>query len=415
MLKQYMHKRERYFAMLNDNRVVRPFEWGTEFIGHEQDADDPHKIFTKFSADVIANSDEYFSISRITDFHIESLSHESEPGAVATGDSNPKSKIQNPKSPDSPPSEGGVAAASADGVVLSTRYPESRVPKRRENHPAEAAPPLRKDGSLREPQILTWTSAVTTPSIENNTAYATYFPHKNHRAAVIVLPHRNAKAGTYFDLCKFFNQVGISALRVTLPYHEERMPPELERADYLVAPNVGRSLQSIRQSVADTRACVAWLKEQGYEKIGIVGTSIGSCVAFLAFVHDPSIDAAVFNHVSGYMADVVWHGLSTYHVRDGFGDNIDLDELREYWLPVSPMAYMEKLAAQAPRPQRYIYTLYDLSFPVELSRDTMRALRRHKIKHSKAAIPCGHYTLGEKPWVYLDGYKIIKFLHKNLK
>jgi hypothetical protein len=232
---------------------------------------------------------------------------------------------------------------------------------------------------------------------------------------VIILPHWNAKAGTYFDLCKFFNKVGISALRLTLPYHEERMPPELERADYLVAPNVGRSLQSIRQSVADTRAGVAWLKEQGYEKIGVVGTSIGSCVAFLAFVHDPSIDAAVFNHVSGYMADVVWHGLSTYHVRDGFGDNIELDELREYWLPVSPMAYMEKLAAQAPRPQRYIYTLYDLSFPVDLSRDTMRALRQHKIKHSKAAIPCGHYTLGEKPWVYLDGYKIIKFLHKHLR
>ncbi|HUR98211.1 MAG TPA: hypothetical protein VMZ26_09130 [Pyrinomonadaceae bacterium] len=414
MLKRYMHKRERYFAMLNDNRVVRPFEWGTEFIGHESDAEDPHEIFRKFSADVIANSDEYFSISKITDFVL------SEPGAVATGDlssdeiPNPKSKIQNRQ--DSPPSEGGVAAASADGVVLSSSINQDSTLPAGENHPAEAAPLLRKEGSRNAPQILTWTSAVSTPSPENNTAYATYFPHEtNRKSAVIILPHWNARAGTYFDLCKFFNKVGISALRVTLPYHEERMPPELERADYLVAPNVGRSLQSIRQSVADTRACVAWLKEQGYEKIGVVGTSIGSCVAFLAFVHDPAINAAVFNHVSGYMADVVWHGLSTYHVRDGFGDNIELDELREYWLPVSPMAYMEKLAAQAPRPQRYIYTLYDLSFPVELSRDTMRALRHHKIKHSKAAIPCGHYTLGEKPWVYLDGYKIIKFLHKNLR
>ncbi len=24
-------------------------------------------------------------------------------------------------------------------------------------------------------------------------------------------------------------------------------------------------------------------------------------------------------------------------------------------------------------------------------------------------------TLGEKPWVYLDGYKIISYLHKHLK
>ena len=378
MLKRYMHKRERHFAMLNDNRVVRPFEWGTEFIGHEADAEDPHKIFRKFSAETIANSDEYFSISGITDFVLSSApATESELSSV-------------------PPA---LAGGSPSGIEA-----------------ARAHPPANAGGTDKtRPQILTWTSAVTTPSPENNTAYATYFPHESHRAAVIVLPHWNAKAGTYFDLCKFFNKVGLSALRLTLPYHEERMPPELERADYLVAPNVGRSLQSIRQAVADTRACVRWLKGQGYEKIGVVGTSIGSCVAFLAFVHDPAIDAAVFNHVSGYMADVVWHGLSTYHVRDGFGDNIDLDELREYWLPVSPMAYMEKLAGQAPRPQRYIYTLYDLSFPVELSRDTMRALRRHKIKHSKAAIPCGHYTLGEKPWVYLDGYKIIRYLHKHLK
>jgi hypothetical protein len=118
------------------------------------------------------------------------------------------------------------------------------------------------------------------------------------------------------------------------------------------------------------------------------------------------IDAAVFNHVSGYMADVVWHGLSTYHVRESFGENITLDELREYWLPVSPMAYMQKLAEQPPRPQRYIYTKYDLSFPVELSLDTMGALRNAGIPHDEVALPCGHYTLGEKPWVWLDGYKI---------
>ncbi|HVF29594.1 MAG TPA: hypothetical protein VNA22_01440 [Pyrinomonadaceae bacterium] len=372
MLKRYMHKRERHLAMLNDNRLVRPFEWGLEFIGQDPQAENPNELFAEFSRKTIERSDEYFAIPAEIPFRIERGLQESEPGAIATGE---------------------VQLAQAAEVK---------------------ARPATAPGSDPWSQ-LTWQSAVTTPSPENNTAYATYFPHYSRRAAVIVLPHWNAKAGTYFDLCKFLNKVGLSALRLTLPYHEERTPPELERADYLVAPNVGRSLQSVRQAVADTRACAKWLKDEGYEKVGIVGTSIGSCVAFLAFVHDFDIDSAVFNHVSGYMADVTWHGLSTYHVREGFGDRLDLDELREYWMPVSPMAYMEKLAAQAPRPQRYIYTLYDLSFPVELSRDTMKALRKHKIKHSKAAIPCGHYTLGEKPWVYLDGYKIISFLHKNLK
>ncbi len=75
MLKRYMHKRERHFAMLNDNRVVRPFEWGTEFIGHERDAADPHEIFKDFSAETIANSDEYFSIPKSFDFTLGNLPH----------------------------------------------------------------------------------------------------------------------------------------------------------------------------------------------------------------------------------------------------------------------------------------------------------------------------------------------------
>lgn len=345
MLKRYMHNREREHAMRDDNRIVREFEWGTEYITDHANGDDPRQLFSEFSKNAIANSDEFFHSPIITNYEL----------------------------------------------VINSEAPG-------------------------EPHGLTWTSGITTPSPENNTVYGHWFPHQlNKKAAVLVLPHWNAKAGTYFDLCKVFNKVGLSALRLTLPYHEERMPPELDRADYLVAPNVGRTLQSLRQSVVDTRSAVRWLKEQGYEKVGLVGTSIGSCVGFFAFVHDLQIDAAVFNHVSGYVADVVWNGLSTYHVKEAIGENVALDELREYWLPISPMAYMSKLASLPERPQRYIYTLYDLSFPVDLSRDTMAALKKHHIKHSKVSIPCGHYTLGEKPWVYYDGYKIVSYLRKHLK
>jgi hypothetical protein len=56
-----------------------------------------------------------------------------------------------------------------------------------------------------------------------------------------------------------------------------------------------------------------------------------------------------------------------------YGDNITLEDLREYWLPVSPMAYMEKLGSLPERPQRYIYTKYDLSFPIDLSLDAFAA------------------------------------------
>jgi hypothetical protein len=352
MLGRYMHRRERYFAMLNDNRVVRPFEWGTEFVN--DNGTEPRWFFKTFSQQTISSSDEYFAIGDGCDYRLQS------------------------------------AAAGENGRLK----PELKTP----------------------PAILTWQSDVETESLENNTVRAALFPfEKDRRAAVVILPHWNAREGSYFDLCRLLNRVGITALRLTLPYHEDRMPPELERADHLVAPNVGLTLQSVRQAVIDARRAVRWLKQQGYEKIGIVGTSIGSCTAFLAFVHDMTIDAGCFNHVSGYFADVVWNGLSTYHVREALEKQVSLEELREYWLPISPMAYMNKLAGQPPRPQRYIYTLYDLTFPIDLSRDTMRELRRLRIKHDEVVLPCGHYTLGEKPWVWIDGYKIISFLRRELK
>lgn len=99
----------------------------------------------------------------------------------------------------------------------------------------------------------------------------------------------------------------------------------------------------MRQAVLDTRAAVRWLKIQGYERIGILGTSVGSCIAFLAFAHEPDINAGTFNHVSGYVADVAWRGLSTRHLREGFANHLTLDELREYWSPISPVPFISRL------------------------------------------------------------------------
>lgn len=270
---------------------------------------------------------------------------------------------------------------------------------------------------------LQWTSAVRTPSPENNIALARFFPSKRmqngeratEKRAVVVLPQWNAQPQSHVALCRLLNRFGIAALRLTLPYHEARRPPELERADHLVSANIGRTIQSVRQAVLDTRAAVQWLGEQGYERIGIIGTSIGSCVGFLAFVHDPRIKTGVFNHVSGYFADVVWHGLSTQHVRAGFGESVTLEELRQWWLPISPLAYIEKLKRDdTRRPLRFIAARYDLVFPVNLSREVIHAVQQTRAPVDVSWVRCGHYSSGENPFKYIYGWKIISFLRQNL-
>jgi hypothetical protein len=109
MLKRYMHKRERYFAMLNDNRIVRPFEWGTEFITDHPNGDDPRKLFAEYSKKTVENSTEFFFSPKIADFELG---------------------LQN-----SAPFKGGVAASRGRGGSVSSH----------------------------EPQTLTWTSGIETP------------------------------------------------------------------------------------------------------------------------------------------------------------------------------------------------------------------------------------------------------------
>ena len=71
MLKRYMHNRERHFAMRDDNRVVHPFEWGTEYITDHANGDDPRKLFREYSKKTVANSDEFFFSPEISDFKFE--------------------------------------------------------------------------------------------------------------------------------------------------------------------------------------------------------------------------------------------------------------------------------------------------------------------------------------------------------
>jgi dienelactone hydrolase len=362
LLGRLIHAQERQRATRDTNRLVRPFEWGTEFIQEHANGDDPRRVFEEHASQVLAHSEEFYALPPVSDYKL-------------TDD------------------------------------------------------------------LLTWTSAVHTPTAENNTARARFFPAQEKRPrtpdkrstrtrrnsasrepkddrarrAVVVLPQWNADSQSHVALCRILNRLGIAALRLTLPYHEARRPPGLERADHLVSPNVGRSIQSMRQAVLDTRAAVQWLTQQGYERIGIAGTSIGSCVAFLAFAHEPQIKMGVFNHVSGYVADVVWHGISTQHVRAGFGDSLSLEELRRMWLPISPMPFARRLLRDTTaRPMRFIAARYDLTFPRNLSREVIEAVRQLNVPLDVSWLPCGHYTSGERPWIYLDGWKIVTFLRKHL-
>ncbi len=264
---------------------------------------------------------------------------------------------------------------------------------------------------------VTFASPISTPYPENDTVHLRYFPAvskgKPARKAVVVLPHWNSSPEQHVALCRGLQKLGVSSVRLSLPYHDKRMPPELQRADYAVSSNIGRTLDATRQAVADVRASIDWLETRGYESFAVVGTSLGSCYAFLASAHDERIRVNVFNHCSAYFADVVWTGLSTQHIKQSLEDNISLESLRRVWDVISPAHYMDRFAA-LPKKSLFIYTKFDTTFLPEFSKVAVDHVRARGVDHRVVVLPCGHYTMGETPFKFIDGYHICSFVKRNL-
>ncbi len=351
MIARVFHAWEARLASVSTDRVVRPFEWGLDWLpGHDRGSP-PGEAVLAWSAEAMADTDRFFTPAPTAEYEF-------------TGETG---------------GEGDRPGA----------------------------------GTLRFP------SALETPHPENNTVTARLFPAQPWRRgrasaprrAVVVLPQWNSDADGHVGLCRLLARSGLSALRLSLPYHDVRMPPELRRADYVLSANVGRTLQVCRQAVLDARRAVWWLHAQGFERIGVLGTSLGSCLATLTACHEPLVRVQALNHVSPFFADVVWRGLSTAHVRAGLEGHIDLEGLREVWKPLSPWSHLDRASRLR---TLLVYARYDLTFPMDLSRQLIAEFARRGLDHEVAMLPCGHYSTGVTPFKYLDAYYLQRFLSRKL-
>jgi hypothetical protein len=259
-----------------------------------------------------------------------------------------------------------------------------------------------------------FSSTIRTPYAVNNTVYCRLFPAARPQGrAVVVLPQWNANESGHVSLCRLLSRLGITAVRLTLPYHEQRNPSG-PRSDFLVSPNIGRTIQAIQQAVVDSRNTADWLHQQGYHRLGIVGTSVGSCIGFLAFVHDSRFQVGVFNHVSSFFGDVVWNGISTRHVRNGIERTLSREELHHAWAVISPNSYVSRLRESPSRKRLYISARYDLTFPPDLAQLLFSEHERCRVPYEVSFLPCGHYTSAITPFKHLDGFLIANYFRRHL-
>ena len=330
-IRRYEHRR----WTTDDNRMVRPFEWGLEHIDGDPLNDEPRAFLREYTRNAIEHSAEWFTGREVTDFELS-----------------------------------------------------------REN-------------------VLRFTSPMESACPENNAVHGQFFPARKQGPAVLVLPNWNAKWHGQIALCQWLQRIGISALKMSLPYHDRRMANGHERADQLVGPNIGLTLHANRQAVQDARACLTWLEQRGYSRLGILGTSIGSSVGYITLVHDRRVRAGGFFHVSTYFADVVSQGMTTNHVWEGLRHEVRVDELREYWAPISPMPYVER-GMGAGRNTFMVYGKYDPTFLPQLTEEMLSALRRNGAEPRTLELPVGHYSLELAPFSYVAGWRTFSYFLEAL-
>jgi dienelactone hydrolase len=389
---KWMYDWEFALTTRDTNRIVRPLEWGfdwledfsqfastpapTENISAEQNVNAPAlEQMIRVNQDIVDRAEFFFGYETPKDFRLEA------------------------------------------------RHPQLFPTNVRPETLAQDAELKRKSltGELEEAKFLRFTSPLRTRYPENDVVNARWYPAPAEKQkgkpkqAIIVMPQWNADAFSHNALCTLFNRFGISALRLSKPYHDIRRPAELERSDYAVSANIGRTTEACRQAVVDIRSCLDWLESQGYEQFGVLGTSLGSCYAFIAAAHDARLQVCAFNHASTWFGDVVWTGQSTRHIREAFEQaGLTQDQARKIFTGISPMSYMEQFAAN-PKRVLVVHATYDLTFLREFSLDVLKNFDHHGVDYVSKVLPCGHYTTGETPYKYLDGWYLGSFVYNAFK
>ncbi|TGS85176.1 MAG: dienelactone hydrolase-related enzyme [Mesorhizobium sp.] len=262
----------------------------------------------------------------------------------------------------------------------------------------------RKDEWLRFP------SDIATDIAANNVVWAKITESGSFDRAMVIFHHWNAGARNR-QIASFFSRRGITVVEIAMPYHFERSRPGSAYADYMLSPNLGRTVQSMRQGVLDGRKLIRWLKSEGYREISVLGMSLGSWVAGLIAARDAAVSKASLYLTAGSLADMVWTGRATRSIRDSLEAEIELTDLGRAWAPLNLENYAHSLA----RPDLDLHVVLakrDKVVLPELSARFMQRLKDAGARPTVLELNCGHYSLAMLPYILLAGLSLNRFLSR---
>lgn len=87
--------------------------------------------------------------------------------------------------------------------------------------------------------------------------------------------------------------LGADIVHLDLPFHARRKPrAALVHGSFYWSADLVRTLEAVRQSVMDVRTLVRWARDEGYERVGVSGVSLGGVVTMLTACAEADLDWA---------------------------------------------------------------------------------------------------------------------------
>lgn len=206
---------------------------------------------------------------------------------------------------DRPPDEQGTAHF--------TPADQTKVPERYRLEPHTFAWRLKYEKSLPKGDVdvfhLTFPSPVVTDCPENNTVHAEYYRprEKGPFPCVIVLDITGGDQSVSRSISTVLAQKGVGALFVQMAYYGPRRPPGSSLR--LLSVNYTHTMEAVRQTVLDIRRASAWMAarpEIDAERLGILGTSLGSFIGTLSAEMEPRLKRVVVLLGGGGLVDAYY-------------------------------------------------------------------------------------------------------------
>jgi dienelactone hydrolase len=218
---------------------------------------------------------------------------------------------------------------------------------------------------------------------KNLTAYARWIrPAGERRRSALIYVHGWLEPGSWAEEATLFRkwarELDTDLLHVTLPFHGQRKPPgSLFSGEYFWTADLVRSMEGVRQAVADTRALMAWLRAEGYERVGITGISLGGAITMLLACLEPLPDCIVPIIAHLELEAAVEEAPILWRMKQDLENwGVDAEQRRDLFERVGMSSFLPKLAVER---QLWIQAREDVYIDATLAEEQWRAWGRPPI------------------------------------